>query len=789
MFDNQPNNIQQTDTQNEMSESPINLILKYIHHWKWIVLSVIIALVVGVVYFKRQTPIYTVSTTVLMNDKSKSASDIQAIQRMAGANMNGSSLDNEMILIRSKNMMAKVVNELQLHVNISQEFRFRSADLYKRTPINVDITRETSDRIKSPLALKITPNNQGAIIEGKYAGVDIKHKVESFPADLNLPFGSITLQRAAITEKWSEPVDLTIVNPLTKAAQLSARVQVSPLVKQGGTILRLTITESDVPRGVDILNKVVEVYNDNAKTTQNEKGVNTNQFINERLVAIQKELSQVETDVEEYKRDNKLVGIVADGGTAISKVAEVESKLTQFELERTLLKYIEEYVSTPTNSYAIIPNLGVSDPAVTAIISEYNQMITSRDRLLRTSSDSNPTVIAVTRDIESMRTNILDGISLARRQIELTEREMKSQMRTYDSKLSEVPRQQRELTEILRQQKIKEGLYIFLLEKREENALTMALATPEARIIEDPAASGLIAPKGAMIMLAALVIGLALPIGIIVIMILLDVKIHDRHDIENLTQLPILGELCHVKEAKGNRVVVVSKSSTSAISELLRSVRNNLQYLSGADTRKVITITSNLPTEGKSFVAANLAVTFALTGKRVLLLGLDLRNPQLHRIFNHQSEGMTNYLSGQVDNWRSLVSKMDDFSGLDLIVAGPVPPNPNELLMSQRVDDMIKEMRDSYDYIIIDSAPVGVISDTFLLNRVTDTNLFVVRAGYSAKKSIQYVNRIVSEGKLSNLYILANDVNMDSNVYRYGRYGYGYGYYGGYGYGQKKEKK
>ncbi|MGL4519392.1 MAG: GumC family protein [Phocaeicola sp.] len=787
MFDNQPNNIQQVETNNQMSESPINLVLKYIHHWKWIVLSVFIALVIGVVYFKSQTPIYTVSTTVLMNDKSKGASDIQALQRMAGGNMNNSSLDNEMILIRSKNMMAKVVSELQLHVNISQEFRFRSADLYKRTPISVEIDRDNSSRINSLLALKITPNNQGAIIKGNYGGVEIEQRVESFPAQLSLPFGTITLNKTPYANHWSEPIDLTIVNPLSKAAQLSARVQVSPLVKQGGTILRLTITESDITRGADILNKVVEVYNDNAKTTQNEKGVNTNQFINERLLAIQQELSQVETDVEEFKRDNKLIGIVADGGNAISRVAEVENKLTQFELERTLLKYIEEYVSTPENSNAIIPNLGVSDPAVTAIISEYNQMITSRDRLLRSSSDSNPTVLAVTRDIESMRSNILDGITLARRQIELTEKEMKSQMRSYDSKLSEVPRQQRELAEILRQQKIKEGLYIFLLEKREENALTMALATPEARIIEDPSASGLIAPKGATIMLAALVIGLALPIGIIVLMILLDVKIHDRHDIENLTQIPILGELCHVKEAKRDRVVVVSQSSTSAITELLRSVRNNLQYLSGADSRKVITVTSNLPTEGKSFVAANLAVTFALTGKRVLLIGLDLRNPQLHRIFNYQAEGMTNYLSGQTDNWRSLVTTMKDYSGLDLILAGPVPPNPNELLMSQRLDDMIKEMRDSYDYIIIDSAPVGVISDTYLLNRVTDTNLFVVRAGYSAKKSIHYVNRLVSEGKLTNLYILANDVNMDSNVYRYGRYGYGYGYYGGYGYGQKKK--
>jgi len=789
MFDNQPNNnIPQNDL-SEMSDNPINLVLKHIHHWKWVVLSVVIALIAGGLFYKRQTPIYTVSATVLMNDKSKNASEIQVLQRMAGGNMNGSSLENEMILIRSKNMMAQVVNELQLHVNISQKFRFRSADLYHRAPINVFIDPQISSKILKPLKLQITPSNQGATVEGDYADIEIKQKIESFPATITLPFGNLTITRASQAQEWIEPVDLTIVNPLTRAAQLSASIQVTPLVKQNGTILRLTITESDIARGTDILNKVVDVYNDNAKTTQNEKGVNTNQFINERLVSIQKELSQVETDVEVFKRDNKLIGLEADGGSAISRVAEVENKLTQFELDRTLLDYVKEYVSSSDNKYSIIPNLGISDPAVTTIISEYNQMITSRDRLLRTSGDSNPTVLAVTRDVETMRSSILEGITLARRQIDITEREIKSQMRTYDSKLSEVPRQQRELAEILRQQKIKEGLYIFILEKREENALTMALATPEARIIEDPSVSGLIAPKLPIIMLAALVIGLALPIGIIVVMVLLDVKIHDRHDIESLTKLPIIGELCHVKEAKSNRTVVVSKSSTSAISELLRSVRNNLQYLSGAEDRKVITVTSNLPTEGKSFVAANLAVTFALTGKRVLLLGLDLRNPQLHRLFNHQSEGMTNYLSGQVDNWQTLVTNLSDYSGLDIILAGPIPPNPNELLMSQRLDDMINEMRERYDYIIIDSAPVGVISDTFLLNRVTDTNLFVVRAGYSAKKSIQYVNRIVSEGKLSNLYILANDVNMESNVYRYGRYGYGYGYYGGYGYGQKKEKK
>lgn len=791
MFDNQFNTSPSTEEQDDSGINPINLVLKYIHHWKWVALSVFIAFSLGVLFIKRQTPIYSINTTVLMNDKSKGTADIQALSRMTGnSGLNSNSLENEMMLLRSKNLMLTVAHDLQLYVNYSQKFRFRSADLYKRTPVAVSMEREVANRIQGFLAFEITPLGDGLELKGSYQGSELSYTVSSLPAEITLPFGNVTFSKTPYAAGWKEPVKMTMVNPLSSAGSLSARIQVAPLLKQGGSILRLNITDSEITRGVDILNKVVEVFNDNAKTTQNEKGVNTHNFINERLLSIQQELSVVEGDVEEFKRDNKLVGIVADGGGAVAKVNESENQLAKFHLERTLLAYIEEYIGTPEHSLSIIPNLGVSDPSVKSIIGEYNQLIAGRDRLLRTSSANNPTVVAVDRDIESMRGNILTGIDLARRQLDITEKEARTEMDKFDVRLGEVPRQQRELTEILRQQKIKEGLYIFLLEKREENALTMALAVPEARIIEDPVGGGQVAPKGSVILLMALAVGVAIPVGIILLLIILDVKIHDRHDIEALSKLPILGELCSVKEAKKNLKIVISKNTTSAIAELFRAVRNNLQFLSGGDNRKVITITSNLPNEGKSFVSANMAATFALTGKKVLIIGLDLRNPQLHHVFDVANLGMTNYLSGQTSDWKSLVKAVPEYESLDFFPAGPVPPNPNELLMSPRLESLMQELRAEYDYIIIDSAPVGVISDTFLINTVTDTNVFVVRAGQTAKKSISFVNRIMREGKLSNLYFLVCDVSMESNAYRYGRYGYGYGYYGNrsYGYGNRDEK-
>ncbi|MGL4806108.1 MAG: polysaccharide biosynthesis tyrosine autokinase, partial [Bacteroidales bacterium] len=330
--------------------------------------------------------------------------------------------------------------------------------------------------------------------------------------------------------------------------------------------------------------------------------------------------------------------------------------------------------------------------------------------------------------------------------------------------------------------------YMFLLEKREENSLSMTMTVAMARLIEKPYCNGIpVAPRGMVIMLASFLLGLIVPVAVIFVKELFNVTVTDRHDVESHTSLPIVGELCH--ENLQGRAIVVKADSTSVSNEHFRAVRNNIQFITGTGDKKVITFTSSIPGEGKTFASTNVAATFAMTNRKVIVIGLDLRNPQLAKVFGLENKGITNYLSGQVSGWKELVVKSKEFPSLDILPAGPVPLNPNEMLMSGKLKSMIQELKEQYDYVLIDSAPVGVVSDTFLLKDMTDLFLFVCRANYTNKKLIDHVSTLVNEGKLHHVYFVINDVDIQSKAYRYGKYGYGYGKYAanGYAYLNKNE--
>ncbi|MGL5786990.1 MAG: GumC family protein [Bacteroidales bacterium] len=769
----------------------VELLMKYLHYWKWFVASAVLFVALGALYLKTQNKVYQIDATVLLNDeKGKGRADMAALQELGILSGAGANVDNEIEVMRSKDLMLGVVNDLRLYTSIRESRGLRSINLYKQSPVDVAVSPELLDRLRKPLTFELKKEGKNEyVIKGEMGDEEFEKTFNSFPYELSLPFGTITLQTTTfdIDSEWSK-LNVVVRNPMQVASKLAKDVSFQ-LAQKNGSVVRISMRNENIHEGEDILNKVVEYYNKETMMAKNETAMSTERFINERLSLLQTELASVEKDVEGYKKSNKLTNIEAESGLFITQTGEVDKERTEIATQLNVLNYIDEFVNKKENRYRIVPNIGITDAGLLKVIDEYNKQLLIRERTLRTTSEDNPTIITMNGDINSMRASILGGIDVVKRSLTITQQEIAKKESQISGRIKEVPRQERELMEIMRQQKIKDALYMFLLEKKEENSLSMTMTVPMARLIEKPYCNGLpVAPRGMVILMASFLLGLIVPVAVIFVRHLFNVTIDDRYDLETLTKLPILGEVSH--ENIEGRACIIKENSTSVSNELFRSVRNNLQFVTGMDHKKIITVTSNIPGEGKTFVSTNTAATFSLTGKRVILMGLDLRNPQLAKVFGLENKGVTNYLSGQVNDWKELVVRTPEYKNLDILPAGPVPLNPNELLMSSKMKELMDDLRNAYDYVIIDSAPVGVVSDTYLLNDLSDLFIFVCRANYTNRKLIDEVNRMVAQSKVKNAYFVVNDVDMKSKAYRYGKYGYGYGYgYGAYGYHGKEDKK
>ncbi|MGL5786763.1 MAG: GumC family protein [Bacteroidales bacterium] len=777
--------------QPQHDEEEINLVevlMKYLHYWKWFVASAILFVALGFLFLQTQNKEYQIDTTVLLNDeKGKGRPDMAALQEMGILSGASANVDNEIEVMRSKDLMLGVVNDLKLYTEIRERKGLRKVNLYKRTPIDVQPSAEFLERLRKPLEFRLERKDDGYFVSGEMGDESFEQTFSQLPYEWVLPTGKITLTETnfAVDNDWSK-LDISVKNPMKAASDLVKEVNFQ-LAQKNGSVIKISMRNDNILQGEDILNKVVEYYNKETMQAKNETALSTERFINERLLSLQGELKEVEKDVEGYKKSNKLTDISAESELFIKQTGETDTQRAEIETQLNILSYIDEFVNKKENRYRIVPNIGISDVGLLKVIDEYNAKILLRERTLRTTSETNPTVVALNGDIDTMRANILGGIDVVRRSLTITQKEIKKKESEINSRIREVPRQERELMEIARQQKIKESLYMFLLEKREENSLSMTMTVPMARLIEKPYCNGIpVAPKGMVILFASFVLGLIVPVAVIFVKELFNVTITTRQDVEALTKLPILGELNHEKLT--GRSIVVKPNSTNVTNELFRAVRNNLQFIAGMGDKKIITITSNVPGEGKSHVSTNLAAMFAMANKRTLIIGLDLRNPQLANVFQIPNKGLTNYLSGQESSIGSLIVHSEQFQGLDILPAGPIPLNPNEMLMSDKLQNLIDQLKDQYEYILIDSAPMGVISDSYLLNDFTDLFVFVSRSKYTHKKMVEDVNKLVAQKRIKNAYFIINDVNMDARSYRYGKYGYGYGGYG-YGYHGKDDNR
>ncbi|WOG42248.1 polysaccharide biosynthesis tyrosine autokinase, partial [Bacteroides thetaiotaomicron] len=560
----------------------------------------------------------------------------------------------------------------------------------------------------------------------------------------------------------------------------------------------ISLKNSSLQRGQDFINQLLEMYNRNTNNDKNEIAQKTAEFIDERIGIISKELGSTEADLESFKRDAGITDLTSEAQIALAGNAEYEKKSVENRTQISLVNDLRKYLRS--NEYEVLPsNVGLQDAALIGAIERYNEMLVERKRLLRTSTENNPAIVNLDTSIRAMKANVQATLEGTLQGLMITKSNLDREASRYSRRISNAPGQERAYVSIARQQEIKAGLYLMLLQKREENAIALAATANNAKIIDEAIADDIpVSPKRSMIYLIALVLGVGIPVGIIYLIELTKFKIEGRADVEKLTSVPVVGDIPLTDEKNDkNGSIAVFENKNNLMSETFRNIRTNLQFMLDND-QKVILVTSTVSGEGKSFVSSNLAISLSLLGKKVVIVGLDIRKPGLNKIFQLSSKekGITQYLSNQDINLMSLVQSSDINKNLYILPGGTVPPNPTELLARDGLDKAIEILKKNFDYVILDTAPIGMVTDTLLIGRVADLSVYVCRADYTHKAEYALINELYHEQKLPNLCTVINGVDLKKRkygyYYGYGKYGKHYGYgkrYGyGYGYGQEKKK-
>lgn len=768
-------------------------------HWKWFVLSLIICMGCAMIYLRYKTPVYQAYAKLLIKDddsRGRGGKSGVLTTSNLGIMSNSTGIDNEMEILSSLSIAQQAVRDLKLYVNYSLEGKVKDHLIYNSEPISVDLDPSHLEKLNYPISLEINRKGSSYTVTGEYlnpkTGVtnSIEKTITSFPTRIDTKTGIITLQsngdRGLLPE--GRALKVTILSPKSVAAKYAGSLSVSQTSKTT-TIAELVLKDESPQRAVDYLRQLAICYNRQANEDKNEIAVRTEEFINGRLEKINAELGSTEGSLEEYKKRNNMVELKMNAAQAVQNQDVYSQKLAEANTQMALLNSISEYLNDPSNKYQTLPsNVGLSDASATSLIDKYNDIVITRNRLLRSASESSPTVTPLTAQLDDLTSSIKRAMIQARKSMEIERNNIANMYGRYASQTNATPEQERILTQIGRQQDVKSGLYLMLLQKREENSISLAATADKGKLIDDPQYMGKVSPKSSMIMLIALILGLAIPAGVIFIVNFMRYKIEGHDDVAKLTSLPILADIAVASEtAKTKADIVVHENQNNQMEEVFRSLRTNLQFIM-AENEKVVLFTSSTSGEGKTFTAANLAVSFALLDKKVVLVGLDIRKPRLAELFeiNDHQHGITNLLT-QPDPTAADVKKQILKSGisnnLDILMAGPIPPNPAELVARKSLDQVIDILKETYDYVLIDSAPVGLVTDTLQIGRVANATVFLCRADYTPKEAFGYINDLAKEKKLPNMCVVINGIDMSKK--KYGYY-YGYGRYGKYGrYGHK----
>lgn len=771
-------------------------------NWKWYLLSLIICLGLGAIYLRYKTPIYQAYAKLLIKDdqdagySGRNSSSIMNNTTL-GLITNSNGIDNEMEILTSRSIATQAVRDLKLYVTYRAKGRFKDQLIYKSQPINVDMDPAHLETLTMPIVMSIERTDRGYHVQGTYS-VPVAGSKPEGPFKIDKTFQSLPATigtRAGIlsfTANTTRPMatgdilKVSIISPGYAAYKYVNELSVNQTSKTT-TIAQLTLSDEIPQRAKDYLKQLTVAYNLQANEDKNEIATNTEAFINSRLEKINAELGTTEGQLENYKRRNNMVELKINAGQAVQNADVYRQKLADADTQVELLRSIQDYMNQPANRYQTLPsNVGLTDQSATNLINKYNEIVLQRNRLLRSASENSPTVIPLTSQLDDLSNSIRRAMSQARRSMEIQRNSVAAEQGHYQSQIQGTPEQERMLTQIGRQQEVKSGLYLMLLQKREENSISLAATADKGKLIDEPELGDKVSPKNSLVMIIALIFGVAIPSVILFIIQFFRYKIEGHDDVVRLTKLPILADVAVASDtAKTKADIVVHENKNNQMEEIFRSMRTNLQFML-KENQKTILFTSSMSGEGKTFTAANLAVSFALLGKKVILVGLDIRKPRLAELFeiNDHHHGITNLLVKENPTREDINSQIVPSgvnNNLELLMAGPTPPNPSELVARTSLDKVIAMLREEYDYVLIDTAPVGLVSDTLQAGRIADATVYVCRADYTPKQSFDLINSLNDEGKLPNMSIVLNGIDMSKKKYGY-YYGYGkYGKYGKYG--------
>lgn len=786
-------------------------LFKYIIRWPWFVASVIVCMACAWIYLKQSTPAYNINASILIKDEKKGGmlgSEFSGLEDLGLLNPS-KNIDNEIEILQSKSLIKDVVNELGLYIDYTASKGFKTVDLYGSSPILVHYSPKDAELLDAPMSLTVGYQKNGQIevnvTTGKGSDEEktFNKSFTELPAVLSGEKGTITFMpnsQVPITENGK--LEITIQHPLAVAKNYRKALAIEPTSKTT-SVATISISNTNKKRGEDFINKLVEIYNRDANDDKNEVAQNTARFIDERIAIINQELGTTEQELESFKRESGLTDLSSDAKLAIAEKSGYEKLCVENGTQLNLIKYLSDYLNKPENANTTLPvNVGLDDEALTSLISQYNALILERNRLRRASSDSNPVVRRLDSNIDDMHASLLTTINSVYKGLLITKADLDRQAGKYAGQISNAPAQERRFVSIQRQQEIKAGLYLMLLQKREENNIALAATANNAKIIDDALADDVpISPNKKIIYLAALVLGFGIPVAVIYILSLLSYRIEGHSDVERLTRVPVIGDV-PLNDSDEKYAIAVRENDNDIMAETFRSLRTNLLFMLGDPDKKVILVTSTTSGEGKTFIASNLAVSLALLGKKVVIVGLDIRKPGLNKVFHisHKERGITQYLvAPQSTDLRSMIQSSDLSANLNILPGGTIPPNPTELLARKSLDDAIELLKKDYDYVVLDTAPIGMVTDTQLIARVADISVYVCRADYTHKNDYQLINELYANKRLPGLCTVINGLDMKKKKYgyyygygKYGRYyGYGkkYGYGYGYGYGDTSDSK
>lgn len=786
-------------------------------NWKWFVLSLIICLGAAHIYLRYATPIYQAAAKLLIKEEQngRRGNSIQSSANL-GIISNSNGIDNEMEILKSRTLAQQAVYDLKLYTTYRHEGRIKDHLIYGEQEVNVDMDYEHLKKLNAPMSFKITREGRNYHVVGSYfvpiddnsynpGPVTVDKVITALPATLGTRVGMVKFtQNGNYMLRDGESLKVTMIAPEIAAGKYVGSLSVSPSTK-ATSIAQLVITDEIPQRAIDYLKQLAIVYNRQANEDKNQIAVRTEQFINQRLEKINAELGNTEGQLENYKKRNNMVQLSMNASTAFSNADSYAQKLNEANTQVALLDELTKYMNEPSNRHQPIPsNVGLNDASATSLINKYNEIALQRNQLLHSASESSPTVTPLTSQLDDLQASIKRAMSQARAGLNIQRNSIASQQGKYQGQISNTPEQERILTQIGRQQEVKSGLYLMLLQKREENSISLAATADKGKLIDNPVFAGKVTPKDSIILMIAFGLGLAIPALILFLLAFFRYKIEGHDDVAKLTKLPIIADVAIASDrAKTKADIVVHENKNNLMEEIFRSLRTNLQFLM-KEHDKVILMTSTTSGEGKTFIASNVAISFALLGKKVVLVGLDIRKPRLAELFeiDDHHHGITNLLIKDNITWDD-VNKQIVNSGvnnnLDLLMAGPVPPNPGELVTRKSLEETMDILKEHYDYIIIDTAPIGLVTDTLALGRIANATVYVCRADYTQKSSFGLINGLAYEKKMPNMSIVLNGVDLSKKKYgyyygygKYGKYGkyasygaygkqYGYGSYGSYG--------